>query len=128
MKSKYKTYGNNINLYNIEDIIKNILKNYNIYSSTIIIYEYPKAIVVKFSIYIGYKKQYKIIKSIIKYIKSLLVLRYNKNVQLNVNISRDMYKDNEILGEIIKDKINKNKNKIINILKSVHGNKIKNNR
>ena len=119
MESKYRTYRENKKLYNIEKITRNILKKYKIYASGINIYEYPELYIMKFTIYIGYKKQYKIIKILIKYIRSLLILRYNKNIQMNIKFSDVIYRESEILEELLKRTISKNPRKVVRILKKI---------
>lgn len=110
---KFYTYKNNYNLININKIINNILINYNIYVSNIFIYEYPKSIIIKFDIWIYNKNLYKILNNILNLIKSLLILKYNKNIQFHIKISKDIFNDDLLIANYLKN----NHDKIKYILK-----------
>lgn len=122
MENRYRTYGINNNIYNIELIIKNILKSYFIYTSEIKIYEYSKLYIIKFKIYIYRLEQYKIIELLKKYIKSLLILKLNKNIEINIEKCNNIYEDNEILMEILKLKIKEDPHRMIFIAKRLSKN------
>lgn len=104
---KFYTYKNNYNLININNLIKNILLNYNIYVSNIYMYEYPKSIIIKFDIWIYNKNIYKILTNIINLLKSLLILKYNKNIELNIKISKDIFNDDLLISNYIKKNYDK---------------------
>lgn len=125
----FYTYKNNYNLLTISDIIKNTFINYNIYVSNIFIYEYPKSIIIKYNIWIHNKNSYKILNHIINFLKSLLILKYNKNIEFNINISKDIFNDDKLLSNYLKYEMNSNK-QLLKILKDIkkNVNKSKNNR
>jgi hypothetical protein len=110
---KYYTYKNNYNLNHIDNIIKNTFLNYNILISNIYIYEYPKCIIIKFQLWVYNENHYKFINNIISYLKSLLILKYNKNIELNIKFSKDIFNDDLLIGTFIK----KNNDKIRPLLK-----------
>lgn len=115
----YYTYKNNWNLINIENIVKNTFLNYNIFVSNIYMYEYPKCIIIKFQLWIYNINHYKFLNNIINLLKSLLVLKYNKNIELHIKFSKDIYNDDKLIGTYIK----KNTDKIRPLFKLL--NKIK---
>lgn len=98
----FYTYKINYNLINICELINNIFLNYNIFVSNIYIYEYPKSIIIKFDIWIHNKKCYMFLNHIINLLKSLLVLKYNKNIEFNIKISKDIFNDDMLLSNFIK--------------------------
>lgn len=104
---KYYSYKSNYNLYWIDNIIKNTFLCYNIYISNIYIYEYPKLIIIKFNLFVFNKNQYKFINYIISYLKSLLILKYNKNIELNIKFSKNIFNDDKLIGTYIKNYNNK---------------------
>lgn len=114
----YYTYGKNYNLLLISDIIKNTFLNYNIYISNIYGYEYPKCIIFKFDIWIHNKKCYKFLHYIIKFLKSLLILKYNKNIEFNIKISKNLLNDDKLLTEYLKTEINSNK-QLLRVIKNL---------
>lgn len=116
---KYKTKKFSIELLHIEDMVKNILKSYNIVSSSVYIYEYPLAYILKLTIFINNKIQYIILKKCIKLIKSILVLKYNKNIEIDIKVIKNMYEDLDILGEHIKQKTTKNPETMVRVMRKV---------
>ena len=98
----YYTYKNNYNLIEIEKIVKNTFLNYNIFISNIYMYEYPKLIILKFDLWIYNENHYKLLTNIINYLKSLLVLKYNKNIEFNINFSKDIFNDDQLIGTFVK--------------------------
>jgi hypothetical protein len=113
----YYSYKKNLNLIAIDNIVKNTFLNYNIFISSLYIYEYPKLVLIKFELFVYDEDDYTFLNSIINYLKSLLVLKYNKNVELDIKFSRDIFNDDCLIGTYIK----KNKDKIRPLLKLLEG-------
>ena len=127
--SFFYTYKNNFNLITIVDLIKNTFLNYNIYVSNIYVYEYPKSIIIKYNIWIHNKNCYIFLNNIINFLKSLLVLKYNKNIEFNIKISKDIFNDDKLITNYLHYEMNSNK-QLLKILKDIkkNVNKSKNNR
>lgn len=120
IKWRYQTHNPNIRLISIEEDVKNILKSHNIYTSSILMYEYPQLLVLRMNIFIKRKYQYRELKLLIKLIKSLITLKYNKNVKIGLKLIDNYESDNEILLSIINKRVSKNPHKIIEILKKIY--------
>ena len=127
--SFFYTYKNNFNLITIVDLIKNTFLNYNIYVSNIYVYEYPKSIIIKYNIWIHNKNCYIFLNNIINFLKSLLVLKYNKNIEFNIKMSKDIFNDDKLITNYLHYEMNSNK-QLLKILKDIkkNVNKSKNNR
>lgn len=127
--SFFYTYKNNYNLIRIVDLIKNTFLNYNIYVSNIYVYEYPKSIIIKYNIWIHNKNCYIFLNNIINFLKSLLVLKYNKNIEFNIKISKDIFNDDKLITNYLQYEMSSNK-QLLKILKDIkkNVNKSKNNR
>ena len=114
LKKKYISqnpyiYSTNIN-YNILEmnkLIKHTFNNYNIFVSNIYSYEYPLCFIFKFDIFIHNPKAYKIIKYVIKLLKSIFILKYNKNVEFHINLSKNIFNDDLLLASYIKNNLSK---------------------
>ena len=96
--SYYKTYPYNNKLINMNKIIERIFLNYGIIVSSIYISEYRKHLIFHFHLYISHSCQYNIIKNILKLIQSLFVLKYNKNISFDINISKSIYYDDKLIS------------------------------
>ena len=96
--SLYRTYPYNLNLINLTKYIENSLLNYGIIVSNIYINEYRKIFIIHFTVFIPDSRQYKVLSKIIKYIKSLLILKFNKNIYFNIKTVESIYHDNKILS------------------------------
>lgn len=125
--SFFYTYKNNFNLITIVDLIKNTFLNYNIYVSNIYVYEYPKSIIIKYNIWIHNKNCYLFLNNIINFLKSLLVLKYNKNIEFNIKMSKDIFNDDKLITNYLHYEMNSNK-QLLKILKDIKKNVSKNNR
>lgn len=94
-------------------MVRNTFMNFNVYVSQMFIYEYPKCVIIKFNLWVYKSEHFKIVKHILDYLRSLLVLRYNKNVEFEVKFSRNIFSDELLLGTFIK----KNSDKMRSLLK-----------
>jgi hypothetical protein len=118
---KFQTFPENLNLLNINDIVENTFLRFNILISNLFIYEFPKLIVIKLNIFYNIKSKKRLISPIIKYLKALLILKYNKNIQFNINLCKSIYLDDKILSNYIKK--NFNIYTIKPLLNKIYGNK-----
>lgn len=125
--SFFYTYKNNYNLLRIVYLIKNTFLNYNIYVSNIYVYEYPKSIIIKYNIWIHNKNCYIFLNNIINFLKSLLVLKYNKNIEFNIKMSKDIFNDDKLITNYLEYEMNSNK-QLLKILKDIKKNVSKSNR
>ena len=103
--SVFNTYPFNNKLLGMSKIIEGIFFKYGILVSSIYIHEYPKNYIIHFNIFISHHIQYFILKNIIKLIKSLLVLKYNKNISFNIHISKSIYYDNKFISSWLSYKL-----------------------
>lgn len=96
--SLYRTYPYNLNLINLTKYIENTLENYGILTSTIYINEYRKVFIIHCTVFLFDTRQYNVLYKVIKYLKPLLILKFNKNIQFNIKLSESIYHDNKLLS------------------------------
>lgn len=108
----FKTYPYNGNLIHMQKIIEGIFINYGILTSSIFISEYPKLIIFQFNILLKIPNQYNIIGPITRFIKSLFVLKYNKNIRFDITISKNIYCEDKYISSWLKYKLLADPNRV----------------
>lgn len=116
------------NDYVTEEWIRNfsegLFSNYNYILSDIFIHVYPKKVTIKFLIFIGKKNKNSrycalYLERLIKFLKSVLLLKLNKNITISVRIVSDAFEDSKILSSLLKNKITSNPFKYRMIVKNL---------
>jgi hypothetical protein len=95
---RFQTYPYNPVLINIIKLVSGILVSYGFILSRIHITEYRKLYILNFVIFLSDTKQYNVLGLILKYLKPLLVLKFKKNVILNIKLAPSIFHDDNLLG------------------------------
>lgn len=87
----------------IRDCIDGILFKFGILTSNIVIHHYPKKLVITFLLYdLKIKCRKKLLKKCLLLIKSLLILKLNKNISLIVKVTPTLKLDSTIFMKWLK--------------------------
>ena len=125
----FNTFPYNPTLLNQQIFITGFLNNYGILASDIYISEHRHLLTYHLTIFLSHKKHYSAIKPILKVLKPLLILKYNKNVCFNIRRSPSLYYDDKLLGSWLKVNIQKDTMKVRPLIKKIlHKDKLKNKR
>ena len=103
----------------IRKLVRNIYLKHGILTSEAYIHRYPERISIKFLMYITDSSQYKIQNLLISLIKSILVLKYNKNVNISYKQCSHLMFNSKILVDYLEKKLKGNPNKVRMVLKNV---------
>lgn len=90
----------------IRKSINGIFANYNMIPSEIFIHDFPKKISLKFLVFIPKRtsknKIRLLLPKIISLLKSLLTLKFNKNIHISLKVVPSLFHDAHILGKWLK--------------------------
>lgn len=90
----------------IDKCVNGIFNQYNMIPSQIFIHTYPKKISLHFLLFIPKNSSHSgvrsLLKNIILLIKSMLTLKYNKNIHISFKVVPNLFHDAHILGKWIK--------------------------
>lgn len=103
----------------IRKLVRNIYLKHGILTSEAYIHRYPERISIKFLMYMTDSSQYKIQSLLMKLIKSILVLKYNKNINIYYKQCPHLLFNSSILVDYLEQKLKGNSNKVRMILKKL---------
>jgi|AntRauTorckE5430_2_1112549.scaffolds.fasta_scaffold01024_10 hypothetical protein len=108
----------------IRNFIEGLFSRYDYVVSDIFIHIYPKKITIKCLIFISKKNKHSnycglYLERLIKFLKSTLLLKLNKNITVSVRIVNDAFDDSKILSSLLKSQIGKNPFKYRMIIKKL---------
>ena len=108
----------------IREFISGLFTNYNYLISELFVQVYPKKVSIKFLIFIRRKNPdwlYCLVylPRLIRLIKSVLTLKYNKNVHISFKVVGSVFEDDKILSKLVGSKLTKNPFKFRFTLKKV---------
>jgi len=94
----------------IREFVTGLFQKYNYFVSDVFIHIYPKKISLKFLVFISKKNKNSrycalYLERIIGITKSILALKFNKNVSISIRIVNDAFDDPVILSKLLQDKI-----------------------
>jgi len=114
----------------IRKLVEGVFSNYNYASSEIYINFFPSCMELKFLLFIpgnqpvkdeeeliAQKEHTKRIKSIVKLVKSILVLKYNINVVVDIKRVATVFKDGKVLSAWLKNQIEKDPLRVLPTLR-----------
>jgi len=111
----------------IRKFIEGVLLNYNYLCSEIYINSFPNLIELNFLLFIpgsSNEKPHEVVKShnkrlrkVVKLIKSILVLKYNTNVVINIKRLPHVFKDGKVLSSWLKNIIEKDPLRVLGTLR-----------
>ena len=108
----------------IREFISGLFVNYNYLISELFVQVYPKKVSIKFLIFIRRKNPNWLyclvyLPRLIRLIKSVLTLKYNKNVYISFKVVGSVFEDDKILSSLVGGKVGKNPFKFRFTLKRV---------
>ncbi len=97
----------------IRDFIRGLFENYNYVVSDVFIHIYPKKISLKFLVFISKNNKNSrycvlYLERLVAMTKSVLSLRFNKNVSVSIRIINDAFEDSSVLSKLLEKKISSN--------------------
>jgi hypothetical protein len=123
----FNTFPYNPTLLKQQIFITAFFNNFGILVSDIYISEYRHLLSYHLTIFLSHTKHYSVIKPILNVLKSLLVIKYKKNISFNIKRSPSLYYDDKILGSWLKLNIQKDTMKVRPLIKKLlHKDKLKN--
>jgi hypothetical protein len=105
----------------IRKLIRNIYLKHGILTSEPYINRYPERISIKFFMFCTDASQYKIQLLILGLLKSILVLKYNKNIDISFKQSPHLLFNSKILTDFLKVKMEQNPSQSRMTLKRLFG-------
>jgi len=108
----------------IRVFIEGVFANYNYITSDCFIHIYPKKVTVKLLIFISKKNKNSrycvlYLERLISFIKSILILKLNKNVYISIRVVNDCFDDSRVLSTLLKDQILENPFKYRMVIKKL---------
>ena len=108
----------------IRDFIEGLFSSYNFIVSDVFIHIYPKKITIKFLIFISKKNKHSrycalYLERLIRFLKSSLLLKLNKNITISVRVANDAFDDSKILSSLLKTQIGNNPFKYRMVIKKL---------
>jgi len=108
----------------IRDFTEGLFTRYNYVVSDIFIHIYPRKITIKFLIFISKKNKNSrycvlYLERLIKLLKSILLLKLNKNITISIRVVNDAFDDSKILSSLLKNQIINNPFKYRIVIKNL---------
>lgn len=105
-------------------IYRRTFTRYNYVVSDIFIHIYPRKITIKFLIFISKKNKNSrycvlYLERLIKLLKSILLLKLNKNITISIRVVNDAFDDSKILSSLLKNQIINNPFKYRIVIKNL---------
>jgi len=97
----------------IREYIQGLLGNYNYLTSHVFVQVYPKKVSLKFLLFIGKRNPQWLyclvyLPRLIQLIKSVITLKYNKNVHVSIKVVGSVFEDDKVLSTLITRKVTEN--------------------
>jgi len=108
----------------IRAFIEGVFANYNYITSDCFIHIYPKKVTLKLLIFISKKNKNSrycvlYLERLISFIKSILILKLNKNAYISIRVVNDSFDDSRVLSTLLKDQILENPFKYRMVIKKL---------
>ena len=108
----------------IREYIEGLLLNYKFLTSEVFVQVYPKKVSLKFLVFVGKRNPSWLyclvyLPRLIKLIKSVLTLGYNKNIHVSIKVVGSVFEDDKVLSGLIRDRIVSNPFQFRQVLKKI---------